>query len=96
MWGATCRGCFWSNPTVVPVLGALVSYAFNRLDRVHTFVAGAEVGVLLALGSRFSLTLALQPGLDYFPDAYSRQFVGAPSGLLPHFGVTVHVGYNFG
>ena len=57
--------------------------------------AGVEAGGLVHLGNDFSLTLTLQPGINYYPDAASRDCVDAPNGLKSHFVLFVHVGYNF-
>lgn len=82
---------FW----IVPNIGAYFSYTYNKIDLVNTLILGLEPGVLMKLSSRFSLNLAIQPGIDYFPDEYSRNFVNSSNGFKPHFGFIFHIGYNF-
>ena len=78
-----------------PQLSVFYTYAYNRLDDIHTMTFGMEPGVYTNISEHFSLSLILQPGINYYPDAYSRDFVETENGLKSHFGVFVHVGYNF-
>lgn len=82
---------FWITPNI----GAYFSYTYNKIESVNTLILGLEPGVLMRLSERFSLNLALQPGIDYFPDDHSRNFVNSSSGFKAHFGFIFHVGYNF-
>lgn len=82
---------FWLKPQ----LSVFYTYAYNRLDNIHTMTFGMEPGVYTNISDRFSLSLILQPGINYYPDAFSRDFVETESGLKSHFGVFVHIGYNF-
>ncbi len=82
----------FKNEILTPSLGVFTTYTYNRLDFVHTVIVGIEPGVLIKLSERWSLTAALQPGIDFFPDTYSRHFVKSESGFLPHFGFIIHAG----
>lgn len=87
-------GLFWDDPDIIPVLGSFVTYTWNNLDRMNTMTVGLEPGVVFAFTDALSLTVVLQPGVNYYPDRFSRDFVGASGGFLPHFGVVVHAGLN--
>jgi hypothetical protein len=98
--GTVVANKYWLNvggedPWVIPHLGLYYTYAYNRLDEIQTMTGGIETGGLVYLGNDFSLTLTLQPGINYYPDERSRAFVDAPNGFKGHFGLFVHVGYNF-
>jgi len=82
---------FWLKPQ----LSVFYTYAYNRLDDIQTMTFGIEPGAYTDISDHFSLSLILQPGINYYPDTFSREFVEAESGLKSHFGVFVHVGYNF-
>lgn len=82
---------FWLKPQ----LSVFYTYAYNRLDDIQTMTFGIEPGVYTDISEHFSLSLILQPGINYYPDTFSREFVEAENGLKSHFGVFVHVGYNF-
>lgn len=81
---------------LVPSAGAFSTYTYNRLDLIHTLTLGAEVGAMFVFGENFTLNVNLQPGINYYPTQFSRDFVGSPSGWLSHFGVIVHFGYHLG
>lgn len=83
---------FW----LVPELAFFYTFTYNQLDKIHTMTAGVEGGVFMKLKKNFSLSLNLQPGINYYPNQFSRDFVKSESGFKSHFGVIVHVGYNFG
>lgn len=83
---------FW----ITPVTGLFNTSTYNRLDLITTLTFGAEVGVLFSFGELFSLSTTLQPGINYYPNEYSQNFVGTSSGFKSHFGVIVHGGINFG
>ncbi|MBD3638634.1 MAG: hypothetical protein HUJ25_14880 [Crocinitomicaceae bacterium] len=82
---------FWLTPSI----GGFSTYTYNQLDRINTIIAGAELGVLFSFGKWISLSVAGQPGINYYPDTYSQEFVGTSSGFKSHFGVIVHAGVNF-
>jgi hypothetical protein len=82
---------FWLKPQ----LGGYYTYAYNRLDEIHTMTLGIEPGAFMPISDRFSLSVILQPGINYYPDEFSQDFVETESGFKSHFGVFVHVGYNF-
>lgn len=82
---------FW----LVPQIAVYYAYTYNRLDKIQTMTFGIEPGVLMKLSNDFSLSVTLQPGINYYPDAYSKEFVKSESGFKSHFGLFFHVGYNF-
>jgi len=82
---------FWLKPQ----LAAYYTYAYNRLDKLHTMTLGLEPGVYMQISERFSMSLNLQPGINYYPDDFSQDFVGTDSGFKGHFGIIFHVGCNF-
>ena len=82
---------FWLNP----VFGGFFTYTYNNLDFIHTLIAGAEVGALFSFSEHFSVATTVQPGINYYPDQYSRDFVETESGFKGHFGVIVQLGYSF-
>jgi len=82
---------FWFKPQI----GGYYTYAYNRLDKIHTMTLGIEGGAFMEISERFSLSVNLQPGINYYPDEFSRAFVQTESGFKSHFGVIIHVGYNF-
>ena len=49
----------------------------------------------MRISDKFLLSLNLQPGIYYYPDHFSKDFVDTESGFKPHFGVIFHIGYNF-
>lgn len=82
---------FWLKPQ----LGIYYTYAYNRLDRIQTMTLGIEPGAFMQISNQFSLSLNLQPGLNYYPDEDSQDFVSSESGFKGHFGLIFHIGYNF-
>jgi hypothetical protein len=82
---------FWLKPQ----LGVFYTYAYNRLDKIHSMTLGIEPGAYMEISDFFSLSLNLQPGINYYPDTFSRNFVNSESGLKGHFGFIFHLGYNF-
>jgi len=82
---------FWLKPQI----GAYFTYAYNRLDKIQTMTIGVEPGVQMKISNYFTMSLNLQPGINYYPDEFSREFVDAESGLKGHFGIIFHIGYNF-
>jgi len=82
---------FW----LTPQLGAFFTYAYNSLDKIQTMTLGIEPGVYLKTSKQLSLSLNLQPGINYYPDKFSRSFVESGSGFKFHLGIIFHVGYNF-
>ena len=81
---------------LTPILAGYSTYTYNQLDLIHTLTIGAEAGVMMIITPTFTLNVNLQPGINYYPTEYSRQFAGAETGFLSHFGVIVHFGYRFG
>ncbi len=71
------------------------TYAYNQLDKIHTVTLGIEPGFRMRTKSRFSLDVAVQPGINYYPDKFSRDFVETESGFKSHFGIMFHAGVNF-
>ncbi|MCK9451833.1 MAG: hypothetical protein M0Q90_09095 [Bacteroidales bacterium] len=82
---------FWLKPQ----LGVFYTYAYNRLDEIQTMTLGIEPGAFMKISENFSLSVNLQPGVNYYPDKKSQDFVGTESGLKGHFGIIFHAGYNF-
>ena len=82
---------FWLKPQ----LAGYLTYAYNRLDKIQTLTLGVEPGAFMKISRDFSLSVNLQPGINYYPDAFSQEFVETESGLKPHIGIIFHVGYNF-
>ncbi len=82
---------FW----LTPQLGVYFTYAYNRLDKIQTMTLGVEPGAFMQISKNFSLSVNLQPGINYYPDAFSQDFVETESGIKPHFGIIFHIGYNF-
>ncbi|WP_416864777.1 MAG: hypothetical protein ACMVP2_19810 [Imperialibacter sp.] len=85
------REGFWLKPQ----LGGYYTHSYNRLDKVQTMTLGIELGAFMILSNRFSFSMNLQPGINYYPDPFSRSFADAKNGFKPHFGFIFHVGYNF-
>ncbi len=86
---------FEDNLSLTPKLSPYFSYTYNRLDKVQTMTLGAEMGILIFISHHFSITTNLQPGINYYPDPFSRDFVETKSGFKSHFGLIFHIGYNF-
>lgn len=82
---------FWLKPQV----GIYYTYAYNRLDKIQTMTLGIEPGAYMKISDDFSLSLNLQPGINYYPDEASEAFVETESGFKGHFGVIFNIGYNF-
>lgn len=82
---------FWLTPSI----GGFTTYTYNQLDFINTMTVGLEAGVIFSFGKLISLSTTLQPGINYYPDQYSKDFVQSPSGFKSHFGVIVHAGFNF-
>ncbi len=80
---------------IKPQLGVYYTYAYNRLDKIQTMTLGIEPGTYMEISDHFSLSLNLQPGINYYPDDASQAFVETESGFKGHFGVIFHIGYNF-
>jgi len=78
-----------------PQIATYYTYAYNRLDKVHTMTLGIEPGAYMEFSEQFSLSLNLQPGINYYPDDASQGFVETESGFKGHFGIIFHAGYNF-
>ncbi|GAB4378758.1 MAG: hypothetical protein Kow0075_09000 [Salibacteraceae bacterium] len=82
---------FWLKPQ----LGSFYTYSYNRLEKVQTMTLGIELGAFVIISNQFSLALNVQPGLNYYPDQFSKDFVEEERGFKPHFGFIFHLGYNF-
>lgn len=82
---------FWLKPQ----LGIFYTYTYNLLDMVQTMTLGLEPGVFMKISKSFSLSLNLQPGINYYPDKFSQDFVDAKKGIKSHFGFIFHTGFNF-
>lgn len=82
---------FWLKPQ----LGIFYTYAYNRLDEIQTMTLGIEPGAYMKISNNLSLSVNLQPGINYYPDQFSKDFVDTESGFKGHFGVIFHLGYNF-
>jgi hypothetical protein len=82
---------FW----LIPQFGIFYTYAYNRLDEIQTMTLGIEPGAYMKISDNFSLSVNLQPGINYYPDTFSQEFVGTDSGFKGHFGVIFHIGYNY-
>lgn len=82
---------FWFKPQ----MGAFYTYSYNRLDKVQAMTLGVELGAFMITSNHFSLSLNVQPGVNYYPDQFSRDFVETESGFKPHFGFIFHLGYSF-
>ncbi len=82
---------FWLKPQIA----LFYTYAYNRLDQIQTMTLGIEPGAYMKVSEKFSLSMILQPGLNYYPDDFSKEFVDSESGFKSHFGVFFHFGYNF-
>ena len=77
------------------VYGPFTTYTYNQLDEIHTVTLGAEAGLRMRLNQAFSMNANLQPGVNYYPNQFSRDFVQSEDGLKSHFGLIFHIGYNF-
>lgn len=86
---------FEDNFALKPLLSSFYSYTYNRLDKVQTMTLGAEIGILIFFSNHFSITTSLQPGINYYPDPFSRDFIVTKSGFKLHFGIFFQIGYNF-
>ncbi|ADR21094.1 hypothetical protein MATR_12760 [Marivirga tractuosa] len=82
---------FWLKPQ----LGVYYTYAYNLLDKIQSMTLGIEPGVFMEINDDFSMSLNLQPGINYYPDQFSQDFVKTESGFKGHFGIIFHIGYNF-
>ncbi|MEM8523355.1 MAG: hypothetical protein AAGG68_01870 [Bacteroidota bacterium] len=82
---------FWLKPQ----MGVYYTYAYNQLDKIQAMTLGIEPGAYMIISNQFSLSVNLQPGINYYPDQFSKDFVTSESGFKPHFGVIFHAGYNF-
>lgn len=82
---------FWLTPSI----GGFTTYTYNQLDHINTMTVGAEAGVIFSFGKLISLSLILQPGINYYPDQFSRDFVQTQTGFKSHFGLIFHTGINF-
>lgn len=86
---------FADNFWLKPQLGFYYTYAYNRLDRIQTMTLGIESGVFMRMSENFSFFVNLQPGINYYPDKVSQDFVDSENGFKGHLGLIFHVGYNF-
>lgn len=86
LWGEE----FW----LVPQAAIFYTYAYNMLDAIHTMTLGIEPGLMIKVSDSFGVSLNIQGGVNYYPDAYSRQFVATESGFKPHLGIIVHFGFT--
>lgn len=82
---------FWLKPQ----FGVFYTYAYNRLDKIKTMTLGIEPGAFMKITEGLSLSVNLQPGINYYPNKFSQVFVGTKSGFKGHFGFIFHIGYNF-
>lgn len=82
---------FW----LVPQLALFYTYTYNQLDKIQTMTLGIEPGVNMKLWDAFSMSLNIQPGINYYPDAYSREFTNTSNGFKFHFGLIFYFGYSF-
>ena len=82
---------FWMKPQ----LGIPYTYAYNRLDKIQTMTFGVEPGAYIEISEKFSCAIILQPGINYYPDKASQEYVKTDSGFKSHFGIFFHIGYNF-
>lgn len=82
---------FWLSPQVA----MFYTYTYNQIDKIQTMTLGLEPGVLMKISNSFSLSLNVQPGINYYPDRFSQKFVGAKNGFKSHFGIIFHFGYSF-
>ena len=85
------KDSFWLKPQ----LGAYFTFTYNKLDKVQVMILGIEPGVFMKFSKHISMSVNLQPGIDYYPDKASKHFVGAENGFKGHFGFIFHIGYNF-
>lgn len=86
---------FADNFWLKPQLGVYYTYAYNRLDKIQTMTFGLEPGVFMQISDAISMAVSLQPGINYYPDKTSQEYVETESGFKSHFGVFFQVGYNF-
>lgn len=82
---------FWLKP----LLGAYSTYSFNRLDKVQTMTFGVEIGAIMMISKQLTLSFQIQPGINYYPDQFSKDFVKTESGFKSHFGLIFQLGYHF-
>lgn len=82
---------FW----ITPQIAVFSTYAYNQIDKTKTTTFGIELGAFMKLADQISMNINLQPGINYYPDTYSREFVNAKDGFKPHFGIVFHIGYHF-
>lgn len=78
---------------LVPKIGIYSTYAYNRLDGIQTITLGIEPGAYMHISDHWSISIDLQPGINYYPDQASQDYVGGR--FKSHLGVFFHVGYNF-
>ena len=82
---------FWLKPQ----LGVYYTYAYNRLDKIKTMTLGIEPGAFMKISENYTISVNLQPGINYYPNQYSQELVDSESGFKGHFGLIFHIGYNF-
>lgn len=82
---------FWLKPE----LGIFYMFTYNRLDRINAMTLGLEPGVFMRMSDKLSISANLQPGINYYPDEFSQDFVNSKSGFKSHFGFIFHIGFNF-
>lgn len=73
------------------LVGPFISFTRSDIDRESVLILGGELGAAFFFSERFSLTFAVQPGMDYFLDTPVRG-----REWLPHFGLVLHFGWTFG
>lgn len=86
---------FGQDSWLTPQIAVFYTYSYNQLDKIQTMTLGVEPGVLMKISNSFTLSLNVQPGINYYPDAYSKAFVNSKNGLKSHFGIIFHFGYSF-
>ncbi len=86
---------FGHNFWLTPQMAIFYTYTYNQIDKIQTMTLGVEPGVLMKFSDVFSFSLNLQPGINYYPDAYSKAFVESKNGFKSHFGIIFHFGYRF-
>lgn len=88
-------GVFEEDFWLKPQLGVYYTYTYNRLDKIQAMTLGLEPGAFMRVSKNFTLSLNVQPGINYYPDSFSKNFVETESGFKAHFGVIFHIGFNF-
>lgn len=89
------RFLFREDYWLTPQIGIFYTDTYNQIDRIRTMTLGLEPGISMRISASFSLNLNLQPGINYYPNEYSKQFVDTETGFKSHFGVIFHLGFSF-